>query len=74
MNSDRLAVVEHALAAVQADVAVIRSNYATKDDVARVRVDLLKEMNGQTWRIITWVTTTATLLTAAVCFIARHVD
>jgi hypothetical protein len=71
---DRIIMLEHTLAALQADVGVIRSNYATREDVTHVGVDLLKEMNGQTWRIISWVTTTATLLTAAVYFIARHVD
>jgi hypothetical protein len=78
---NRLAVVEHALAAVQVDVAVIRSNYATKEDVAVLRTgiaqsrdELRKAMNEQTWRLVTWVTTAMGLYSGAIYFIARHVD
>jgi malonyl CoA-acyl carrier protein transacylase len=77
---NRLTVVEHALAAVQVDVAVIRSNYATKEDVAVLRTEiaqtrdeLRKAMNEQTWRLVTWVTTAMGLYSGLIYFIARHV-
>ena len=71
---NRLTAVEHALAAVQADVAVIRSNYATKEDVSQVRVDLLREMNSQTWRVVTWVTAAMGLYSGLIYLIVRQVD
>jgi hypothetical protein len=82
---NRLTAVEHTLAAVQADVAVIRSNYVTKEDLARVRrelkeqianssAELHKAMNEQTWGLVTWVTTAMGLYSGLIYFIARHVD
>jgi maltooligosyltrehalose synthase len=82
---NRLTAVEHTLAAVQTDVAVIRSNYVTKEDLASVRLELKeqiakssdelhKAINEQTWRLVTWVTTAMALYSGAIYFIARHVD
>jgi flavorubredoxin len=53
------------LAALERDVAVIRSNYATKED-------LHKEINAQTWRLVTFVCGYGTALVAATYFIATH--
>jgi hypothetical protein len=58
-NAERLTVLER-------DVAVIRSNYVTKED-------LHKEINAQTWRLITFVCGFGTALVAATYFIATHV-
>lgn len=70
----RLSAVEHSLAAVHADVAVIRSNYATKEDVSQVSVDLLREMNSQTWRLVTWVTAAMGVYSGLIYLIMRHTD
>jgi maltooligosyltrehalose synthase len=85
---NRLTLVEHAIAALQADVAVIRSNYATKEDLASIRTaienvrtkvaesngELRKAMNEQTWRLVTWITTAMGMYSGLIYFIARHVD
>ena len=60
--------------ATREDVATIRSNYATREDVIQVKADLLKEMNLQTWRLVTWVTAAMGLYSGIIYFIARHVD
>ena len=61
------------LATLEKDVAVIKSNYATKEDLARVESAMHKEFTAQTWRIIGAMLTFGALLSAAVFFIARNV-
>jgi hypothetical protein len=58
--------VEARLTALERDVAIIRSNYVTKED-------LHKEINAQTWRLITFVCGFGTALVAATYFITTHV-
>ena len=48
------------------DIAIIRSNYATRED-------LHKAINDQTWKIIGTMVTFGTLLSGIVFFIARNV-
>jgi hypothetical protein len=61
--------IEVRLGALERDVAVIKSNYVTKEDLHR-------ELNAQTWRLITFVTTFVCvfngLLVSATYFIATH--
>jgi len=59
-TSDRLITIER-------DVAVMRANYATKED-------LHKEINAQTWKLVTFVCGFGTALVAATYFIATHVN
>ncbi|NVE01253.1 hypothetical protein [Massilia sp. BJB1822] len=71
------------LAKIEQDVAVIRANFAPKDDLTKVvqdvavirsnystKADLHTELHTMTWKIIT----AAALLVAAVFFIARNVS
>jgi hypothetical protein len=58
MNSDARSL-EDDLSLLKVDVAVIRSNYVTKADlqevrteIADLRAELHKAINGQTWRLI----------------------
>lgn len=53
------------IVSIERDVAVMRSNYATKED-------LHKEMSGQTWRLVSFVCGFGTALVAATYFIATH--
>jgi len=41
-------------------------SFATKEDLHR-------ELNSQTWKLVTFVTGFGTILTAAVYFIAKHI-
>lgn len=59
---DRLTVIER-------DVAVMKSNYATKEDMRSLAVELHKELHATTWKIIG----TVALLCAAVFWMARNV-
>lgn len=54
------------LAALERDVSIIKSNYATRED-------LYKAINDQTWKIIGVTITFGTLLSGVVFFIARNV-
>jgi flagellar biosynthesis/type III secretory pathway M-ring protein FliF/YscJ len=58
---------------IERDVAVVRSNYATKEDLRGVAVDLHKELNAQTWKLVTFVCGFGTALVAATYFIAINV-
>jgi hypothetical protein len=54
------------LTSLERDVAVILSNYATKED-------LHKELNSQTWKFISSVAGLGALLVSATYFIVKHV-
>ena len=61
------------LGAIEKDVSIIKSNYATREDLQAAKADLHKAMNDQTWKIITWMTGISTALVAATFFLARFV-
>jgi hypothetical protein len=65
----RLDVLERDMAQVKADLAVILSNYATKQDIADLRAEFQKEINVLTWKMYGF----GTALVAVVYFIARNV-
>jgi hypothetical protein len=72
----RVVALENDVSKVKTDLAVILSNYATKQDVAELRADLQslrvefqKEINTLTWKMYGF----GTALVAAVYFIARNV-
>lgn len=66
---ERVGRLEADMATVKTDVAVIRSNYTTKEDLHR-------EINAQTWKFVTYTTglfvTAGSALVAATYFIAKH--
>jgi hypothetical protein len=68
----RVEKLESDLAALKTDVAVIRSNYATTTDIAKLGVSMQSEINAQTWKLIVWVCSFGTALVAATYFIATH--
>jgi hypothetical protein len=65
--------VEARLAALERDVAVIRTNQATKEDLFKAMEGVYKEINLQTWRLVTFVCGFGTALVAATYFIVTHV-
>lgn len=69
----RLDRLEGRLTAIEADVAVIRSNYATKENLAELRTEFHKAINEQTRKIIHFMTGIIVAVTGAVYFIARYV-
>jgi hypothetical protein len=60
------------LAALEQDVAVIKSNYATKADIAALGAAMHSDINSQTWKLITWVSAFGTGLVCITYFIATH--
>jgi len=66
---ERVGRLELAVSGIEKDVAVIKSNYATRED-------LHKEISSQTWKLVTYVTslfiTISSALVAATYFIAQH--
>lgn len=62
----RVAKLESTLQQLQTDVAVMKANYATRED-------LHKAINEQTWKLITWTTGLGAVLVGATFWIARYV-
>lgn len=60
------------VAKIEAKLDAILPTLATKADIAATREDMHKEFTVQTWRLVGFVTTICTALTAAVFFIATH--
>lgn len=73
----RVTKLEAATFQLQQDVAVIKSNYATRADLIGVegalRAELHKAINEQTWKLITWTTGLGAGLVAITFYIARSV-
>lgn len=57
--------LENRVGAIEVDIAVIKSNYATKTDISDLRAELSKELHTQTSWIIATIVTVAGLLFAA---------
>jgi len=60
------------IAGVETRLSVIEKTMATKDDLQSMRVDFHKEINAQTWKLVTFVCGFGTALVGAVYFIATH--
>ena len=63
----RIQRIEERLARVETDLAVIKSNYVTKEDLHR-------EIASQTWRLVTFVCGFGVALVSSTYFIATHVS
>jgi hypothetical protein len=61
--------VEH-LAVIERDLAVVKSNYATKEDIRGLSADFHRELHATTWKIIGAMG----LICAAVFWTARNVE
>ncbi|MBA4707539.1 hypothetical protein [Aquitalea aquatica] len=65
------------IAGVETRLAVIEKTMATKDDLQSMRVDLHKEINAQTWKLVTFVTslfvTVSTGLVGITYYLATHI-
>lgn len=60
-----ISILKTDIFSLKTGVAVLRSNYATKEN-------LHKEINSQTWKLVTFVCGFGGVLTAAVYFIAKQ--
>lgn len=64
------------LTGVETRLAVIEQAMATKADLigeaVSIRAELHKEINAQTWKLVTFVCGFGSALVAAVYFIAKH--
>lgn len=60
--------MEPRVAALEAAVKTL----ATKEDVARLETSFHKEINAQTWKLVTFVCGFGTALVAITFFIAKH--
>ena len=58
------------LTTIERDLAVVKSNYASKEDIKGISAELHRELHATTWKIIG----TVALLCAAVFWIARNVE
>jgi hypothetical protein len=54
-------------------IKAVAAHHATNADVERVRSELYKALEAQTWRMFVWLTAVCSGLTAAVYYIARNV-
>lgn len=54
----RVKELEGKVATLMTDVAIIKEKLATKEDIQSVKTELHKELNSQTWKIITAVVIT----------------
>lgn len=48
----RVKHLEDKLSDIAIDVAILKDKTATKEDIGNVKVDLHKDLNAQTWKII----------------------
>lgn len=89
METDSEKLIER-LATLERDVAVIKSNYVTKEDlhvaveavtrrfddridgVMQQLISLQRDMNSQTWKLVSFVFGFNTLLVSVTYFIATH--
>lgn len=66
MLEKRVKLLEDALAEIRTDIAVMKSNYATKEDIASVRIEVHQAISAQTkWLAATMLGITALALTVA---------
>lgn len=72
-TSERLAAIEKDTGAIKAQIDTVAKYYATKEDLAMLRVDVHKAINEQTWKFITWMTGLSTALVGVTYFIAKYV-
>ncbi|SWY61321.1 Uncharacterised protein [Klebsiella pneumoniae] len=57
----RVKELENKVATLVTDVAIIKDKLASKEDIQSVKTELHKELNAQTWKIITAIVITVLL-------------
>jgi hypothetical protein len=72
-TSERFGALDTNIAVIRTLLEEMNARVATKADVAAARVDMHKEINAQTWKLVTFVSGFGTALAGAVYFIATHI-
>ncbi|AKK79561.1 hypothetical protein K1J20_04260 [Enterobacter hormaechei] len=65
----RVKELETKVATLVTDVAIIKDKLASKEDIQSVKTELHKELNAQTWKIITALVITVLLAVFSKYFI-----
>ena len=65
----RVKELENKVATLVTDVAIIKDKLASKEDIQSVKTELHKELNAQTWKIITAIVITVLLAVFSKYFI-----
>lgn len=65
----RVKELENKVATLVTDVAIIKDKLASKEDIQSVKTELHKELNVQTWKIITAIVITVLLAVFSKYFI-----
>lgn len=60
------------LTRLERDVAIIKSHFVRQADLAALEARLMRAMNEQTWRLVTFVCGFGTALAAAIYFITKN--
>jgi hypothetical protein len=68
----RVKKLEEDLTTIKIDLAVVKSNYATKADIASLAAAMHGDINSQTWKLVTFVCGFGTALVGATYFIVKH--
>lgn len=63
----RVKELEGKVTALVTDVAIIKDKLATKEDIQSVKTELHKELNAQTWKIIT-----ALVITVLIAVLSKY--
>ncbi|WP_260440724.1 hypothetical protein [Serratia marcescens] len=66
---ERVKKLEEKMSSIAVDVAILKDKVATKEDIQSNKVELHKELNAQTWKIVVALVVAVTLAVLSKYFI-----